>query len=43
MKSDFEFAYALFLTDGDYRKMMIDCGVKGLCCTNGNELSNSVK
>ena len=30
MKSDFEFAYALFLTDGDYRKMMIDCGVKAL-------------
>jgi hypothetical protein len=30
VKSDFEFAYALFLTDGDYRKMMIDCGVKAL-------------
>ncbi len=30
MKSDFEFAYALFLTERDYRKMMIDCGVKAL-------------
>lgn len=30
MKSEFELAYALFLTDRNYRKAMIDCGVNAL-------------